>query len=91
MSRNKRCWVGCLVPSTGNWWEHPVDFSPWKAAPQLLLADGFPRPRFLSLLQWVSLFPDSAACSAGSMSGVCTPEDEGANGVTRCPVGPSSL
>lgn len=48
------------------------------------LADKFPSNTFCFSLQWINLFPDPSACTAGSVSGVCIPEDEGANGGTRC-------
>lgn len=74
--------VAGLPCSQHRWWECPVDFSPPEAAPQLLLADEFPRPHFLFCFGRSAFFLDRTSCSTGSVSGIYTPEHEGANGCT---------
>lgn len=82
--------MGCLVPTTGGG-NVPLTLVLVRHLHScFFLADKFPSTRFCFSLQWINLFPDPSACTAGFVSGVCIPEDEGANGGTRCLVGPPS-
>lgn len=91
MSRNKRWWMASLVPSTGSGNIPLILVLVRHLQSCFFLADKFPSTTFWFSLQWINIFPDPSACSAGSVSGVCIPEDESANTGTNYPVGPSYL